>query len=588
MERVSSEGVQQRLQLEEFYTDSFAQKVKTLQGDIAQESERLDSQVSRLNLLIDQRFANAEQEVDRQREIIDQALAEMKDDSLNKFSAEFEEYNGSVRIRLGSFSSSLEEKLNTISAGVDVKNDEFKRMIETAQSDMTVWQSKTLQQLNEAKAEVTGKISDLKSSAADSIYEINAEFEREKEGYLKHSSLRQQEMEKQLNVINDNIVRLENDLKLRTGEAIQDFSERYTDILNTLDLKSSEIFHKIETDSEEFRKTASDTRTKVNSAREQLFGRIEEKAGTLTVTLNEIDKRLKAFVDQTKVFDKAEELKGRLKQDIDTLKSEIDRLKVDRKELRETDKNFQKMRKMEEELNLRLNELLAQRRKVDEMEKDFTRLMETSSSISARLDDVTSGSDMLHSIQAKLRQVDDLVAEVDRKYVRLEHKENLLDSTAQGVDRSFESMEKLEGRIKQLEGNFSKFLMNLKNTSDRISVLSNNKADADEAVNKINSLDSLLSELDGKMSEMQKARTWLADTETRLEQINKSAQENVRIFKSLVESDSAKDARNKASSSDTRALVKKLAHQGWSVPEIAKTTKLSRGEVELILELIPE
>jgi DNA-directed RNA polymerase specialized sigma24 family protein len=39
---------------------------------------------------------------------------------------------------------------------------------------------------------------------------------------------------------------------------------------------------------------------------------------------------------------------------------------------------------------------------------------------------------------------------------------------------------------------------------------------------------------------------------------------------------------------DKRETVIKLAHLGWSPAEIASTTKLSRGEVELILELAPK
>jgi hypothetical protein len=34
--------------------------------------------------------------------------------------------------------------------------------------------------------------------------------------------------------------------------------------------------------------------------------------------------------------------------------------------------------------------------------------------------------------------------------------------------------------------------------------------------------------------------------------------------------------------------VVKLAHQGWSVDEIARAVKLSKGEVELILEISPK
>ena len=39
---------------------------------------------------------------------------------------------------------------------------------------------------------------------------------------------------------------------------------------------------------------------------------------------------------------------------------------------------------------------------------------------------------------------------------------------------------------------------------------------------------------------------------------------------------------------DKRQTVTKLARQGWSPEEIARATKLSRGEVELILELISD
>jgi DNA-directed RNA polymerase specialized sigma24 family protein len=39
---------------------------------------------------------------------------------------------------------------------------------------------------------------------------------------------------------------------------------------------------------------------------------------------------------------------------------------------------------------------------------------------------------------------------------------------------------------------------------------------------------------------------------------------------------------------DKRETVVKLSHQGWSVVEISRVTQLSRGEVELILELAPK
>jgi DNA-binding NarL/FixJ family response regulator len=87
---------------------------------------------------------------------------------------------------------------------------------------------------------------------------------------------------------------------------------------------------------------------------------------------------------------------------------------------------------------------------------------------------------------------------------------------------------------------------------------------------------------------MQKAREWLAKTETRLEEINTQAREQVKLLGSLLK-EGKKDGRDRegAPSMGAREMVTRLAHQGWSVEEIARATKLSRGEVELILEIIP-
>lgn len=88
---------------------------------------------------------------------------------------------------------------------------------------------------------------------------------------------------------------------------------------------------------------------------------------------------------------------------------------------------------------------------------------------------------------------------------------------------------------------------------------------------------------------MQKAREWLARTETRLEKISKQAEDQVKLLGDLIkESNNDKGKGEGAPPAKVRDMVVKLARQGWGVKEIAQTTKLSRGEVELILELLPK
>jgi DNA-directed RNA polymerase specialized sigma24 family protein len=60
-------------------------------------------------------------------------------------------------------------------------------------------------------------------------------------------------------------------------------------------------------------------------------------------------------------------------------------------------------------------------------------------------------------------------------------------------------------------------------------------------------------------------------------------------MESIIKSENKKEKGDRgAPPLDKRETVIKLSHQGWSVQEISRVTQLSRGEVELILELAPK
>ena len=69
--------------------------------------------------------------------------------------------------------------------------------------------------------------------------------------------------------------------------------------------------------------------------------------------------------------------------------------------------------------------------------------------------------------------------------------------------------------------------------------------------------------------------------------MSNQAQEQVKLLGTIMK-DTGKSGKGEkgAPSMGAREVVTRLAHQGWSVQEIARATKLSRGEVELILEVV--
>ena len=185
--------------------------------------------------------------------------------------------------------------------------------------------------------------------------------------------------------------------------------------------------------------------------------------------------------------------------------------------------------------------------------------------------------------------IEDIEKDVTQKFERLEKKNSILESTTEGVDRNFQRLTELEEGLKKMSETFAPIPDQLDKALDKISIIQKSKKQVDLAVKQIESMDSLLKEIEDRTAKMQKAREWLARTETRLEEISNQAQEQVKLLGSIMKEGAKTGKEDKgAPSMGARDVVIRLAHQGWSVQEIARTTKLSRGEVELILELLPK
>jgi len=119
----------------------------------------------------------------------------------------------------------------------------------------------------------------------------------------------------------------------------------------------------------------------------------------------------------------------------------------------------------------------------------------------------------------------------------------------------------------------------------RLSQLANNKRDADAAMKQLALLDQTLEDVEGRMENLNQAREWLARTETRLEEVQQNAEEQVKLLGAILKQEKGGKSGEGAPAMTTRDTVIKLARQSWNVDEIARATSLSRGEVELILEL---
>ena len=237
-------------------------------------------------------------------------------------------------------------------------------------------------------------------------------------------------------------------------------------------------------------------------------------------------------------------------------------------------------------MNAKMTRFLSEQRRIELMEADFNRLLRTSQAVETKLTEVTASDDTLQAIQVQIRKFNDALAETEEKFQHIEKKNQTLEAINQSVDRNFNALKQTETELKQLAVDIKTQQAEPEALRLSIETLAVATEKAQATADKLTLLDKDLAGIEGRIKEMQKAREWIARAETRLEDLNKEIQDQVKLVGNVLKEEGGVSSRTKgAPTISTRENVIKLARQGWKVDEIAKAVKLSRGEVELILDL---
>jgi chromosome segregation ATPase len=338
------------------------------------------------------------------------------------------------------------------------------------------------------------------------------------------------------------------------------------------------------------RSEIEDLREESDSRRAEIFSRTEEQAKALDSAIKDADRHIKEFVTQTKLFDRADELKVELERRIEDLRGDLDRLDQRRSEAAQLEGQFVKIKRLEDEVNLKMTRFLSEKHRIEQMEADFNRLLLISKAVEEKLVQVSSSDDTLQAVQVQIRRFDDALTAVEEKYQRVEKKGQALDETTDSIDRNFRALQESEDSLRRFNEDLQRLTGEMETLHDSVEDLARENEKARETAEKLAYLDSSLSAIEERITAMNKAREWVARTETRLEELNRDAQEQVKLMGAVLKGGRSGGDGKAASEKGAlpigdRETVVKLARQGWTVDQIARSMKISKGEVELILEI---
>ncbi len=590
IEKISADKLGMREDIENKCIEDLKEQVSELYEKAKSQYQKSENNISLMNSEIEEKLENTDRKVKDFSEAINGEIEDLKVSSSNRFNREFADYHTGLDEKLRQYEKDMDGRLSVFSETIENSKKELLDNIDSTRSDMQIWHAKVEQNLKETEGDLSDQVNKIRNEIFSYLEAVKSEYSEQKNELVNESVATREAFRNRLKEIEGEIERLGEDLREKSSSAIEKLNSDSGIFIIDFQKKTRELEQEIDNKIKEFRTGVQEVREKTETSEKRLLGKIGESAKILSVTLEEIDKKQKSFIAQTKIFERADSMKLSLQEKIEDLKGEIVKVDAQSRDIKSAEKKFDSIRKLGDEVSVKLNKFLSEKRKIDDIEGDFKKLLNMSQAVDLKLDQITGVYDNLQEIEAKLRSFDSLFSDVTEKIQRLEKKESIIEATTEGVDKNFQSLRGIEETLKDISETAEIMPMKLNEIENRIKKIGIEKDEADQVINKLNSLSKIIDDVEERMDKIQNAREWLARTETRLEDAGKKAEDNIMLLGSLLEKENKgkKGVKGGAPSIDKREMVVKLAHQGWSSDNIAQATGISRGEVELILEIMPK
>jgi DNA repair exonuclease SbcCD ATPase subunit len=582
---LSARAEEDRRSCEDGYAAALKQRLADIAEAHGQQSERIKANIDAVEAELRRRTAEGAASIASFMQELKASFEEARVEAMRHAQSELAGHGAAVQELLRKQEREVETRTKAFVEEIENARADAESSVSSIKSSFASWQERSERQLEDARILLEARIASFADSSKASIADIEAAHQSGLRDFIADTAEERKALRESIDSLKADMSGARADFDRKAASALEEFSRAYEEMTAGTALRVRE--HAAETDQtiKAIKTAVQELRDNVDQTRERLFQKVQGESDTLAKTIAEIDRSQKAFVSQTRVFERADELRSALEASIAELKGEVSRFAVYQEGMDALEAQYAKVRKLEEEASQKMSRVLAEKKRIDSLESDFSRLMSLSDSVDKKVKELTLTGDDLQQYQLQIRRFEESLTEANARFERLEKKGVVLDQTVSGVDRAFEGLKDLEGELKDYRARLEDLPGEIDGIKLALETLLSNKDKTDIVVERLSGLDDLLSDVEKRTEKMQTAREWLARTETRLEEISKKSEDQLKLLADILKDDGAAKKAKGAPPIGIRENVVKLAHQGWKVDEIARALHLSRGEVELILEL---
>ena len=273
-------------------------------------------------------------------------------------------------------------------------------------------------------------------------------------------------------------------------------------------------------------------------------------------------------------------------------------LKEDKKDILSMRKLIDGLKRDEGDISAKVRQLKSEKKLVQDIAKNAEQAIGLITVVDEKIKLIGEERDLLEKIESGMRDLDNRFDALKKKAEALATREKDIEVSIETITKTKDFIAKLEQRADLLNTNLVELREREDDLKDKVAIIGektgsllNYENRIEDVLSKFTQMDSLVADIEERSKQLQSTREWLARTESRLTNLTKEAERLVQEMSGTgTRSSQGSDVDDRPTllSKESESKVKTvltLFEQKWTIPEICKVTKMSRGEVELILEL---
>ena len=571
------------------------------EGVITEQKQLVADQIDELVGKVEGELGEREKDIEALLERVKESVR-MSDESLKKQETVLMESVGSIRLE------AREELVRELGTLKEIFKEEGRKHLDRYREDLERLRDE-IGGLSSRAEGIHGLMDKKLEEALRSVEESVSEIEK---SYLKTEEEIESRAKRGLSGVNEEIDSIRNkvqDLRDTIVEEVnvslvgfkEEVERGFDEHRRTVNDREAEILRSMESIAESTHTRLSESQ---KEAEEVLRGFEREVAAVqdrVERRTSDIEKRIAAFEKESSTIKRAMRYKEKVEEDIEKLIDLASQVKEDKKDIVSLKKVIQTLKRDEGDISLRVRQLKSDKKAVSDIAKNAEQAIGLITVVDEKLDLISSQKQLLENMEEGMKSIGERFESLEKKAGELGNKESDLDVSIETIAKTKELLGSLEQRTDLLKESFKELKdieedikKRVESADEKSRNLMGNERRVEEVLSRFREMDSLVADIETRTNQLQTTRQWLARTESRLTNLTQNAERLAGELSNLPGGDAdtergkgpavsreplSKDAKNKVKT------VLTLFEQKWTIPEICKVTKMSRGEVELILEL---